>query len=112
MSARELLMDPDFVVGIQIEQIIKATNERGRTTTETIADTIDANVQPSSPRERETLAEADRIKESIAVWTLAPIAEDVRIHWSSGAYHVATVEKWTDTDGDYYHAVAVREGVS
>lgn len=112
MSARELLLDPDFVTEIPIEQIIKSTNERGRTTAATVADMIDANVQPSSPRERETLAEADRVKESIAIWTLAAIAEDVRVHWSGGTYRVASVEKWTDRDGDTYHAVAVKEGVS
>lgn len=111
-AVHELLSDPDFVSEIPIERISKGVDDRGRTTVETVMDQIDASVQPATPRERETLAEADRVKETIGVWTIAALTEDSRIHWSGATYRVASVEKWTDPDGDYYHALAVREGVA
>lgn len=108
-----MLEDPDFVVQLDIERITKSVNGRGRTSTEERADTITATrPQPASPRERETLPEADRVKETISIHTLSPLTEDTRVLWSGATWRIAAVEKWSDVDGDYYRALAVREELS
>lgn len=107
-----LLSDPDFVNELAIERIAETVDAHGRTQTATTSDTILASVQPATPRERETLPEADRVKETIALWTLATIDENARVIWLGKAFRVAAVEPWRTPGDAYTRVLAVREDPS
>lgn len=112
IDVRELLTDPDFVADIPIERIEKVTDDHGRTQTTTTAATIQGSVQPATPRERETLPEADRVKETLSIWTLAQISEDTRFTWRGASYRAASIETWDPPNDGFCKVLAVKEGVS
>lgn len=112
MMDLDVLRDPDIVTSIEIERIEKTVSAKGRTETTATPGTITASVQPATPEERETLPEADRVKETIAVWTEDDLAVKCRVAWAGGWYRVAAVERWTTPQGVYARALAVKEGVS
>lgn len=107
-----LLSDPDFVSEVSIERTTETVDGHGRTQVAITPGAILASVQPATPRERETLPEADRVKETIALWTVAAIDEDTRVFWLGKAFRVAAVEPWRTPGGAYTRALAVREDPS
>lgn len=104
----DILKDPDFVSEIQIQRIANTVNAKGRNQTITTDGVILGHMQPASPKEREILPEAERVKETKAVWSLDELTTDTRILIGDG-YRVASVEKWDTADGVYYKALAVLE---
>lgn len=107
-----LLSDPDFVSEVTIERLTETVDSHGRSRTDAAPAAILASVQPATPRERETLPEADRVKETIALWTVAEIDENARVFWLGKAFRVAAVEPWRTPGGAYTRVLAVREDPS
>lgn len=78
---------------------------------------IDAAIQPATPKDRELLPENERTKESIVVYSVAPLrTSDVSqgleadvVTWEERTWRVTSVENWAPEAG-YYRSVAVREG--
>lgn len=112
IDVRELLTDPDFVAPIRIVRIVRGVDDRGRTTETETEDTIQGSVQPATPREREVLPEADRIKESLTIWTVAEVGEADRLFWQGTAYRVASIETWNPPNDGFRKILAVKEDVS
>jgi hypothetical protein len=113
MNILELLTDPDFVVkGIPVTRRTKDTDKNGRTKPITVMSTISGNVQPATPKERETLPEAERNKDTIAVSSLEELSTGDTVIYHGQAHDVASVERWDEPLGTYYKILAVCQGGS
>lgn len=100
MDISEILEDPDFQVELEIERRTETVDEAGRGHMQASRSAIIACIQPLTPDELERLPEADRDRESLAVWSASLLqgtgpnhAPDLII-WQGKTYEVTGVEKW------------------
>lgn len=92
--------------------------ETGRwTAAETSVVSVQAAVQPMSPKDVALLAEGEETTEAIVIFTREPlVASDIQaqvqsdeVEWSGRRYKVLKVEDWTSQAG-YAKAIAMRIG--
>lgn len=97
-----LLSDPDFCAAFTVERCVEAVDDKGRAQLTSEVLPWRGVVQPATPRELERLAEGDRDRETITVYSRVPLrvgqrpegtAADV-ILWQGQRYEVASVEPW------------------
>ena len=100
MDISEILEDPDFQVELEIERRTETVDKAGRGQTQATRSAIIACIQPLTSDELERLPEADRNRESLAVWSRSMLcgtgpnhAPDLII-WQGKTYEVTGVEKW------------------
>lgn len=110
----DLLQDPDLVLPFVILRRAEGMVKGRSVITETPEDATGV-VQPAMARELERLPEADRVKSTIAVFTVAPLrvgdeAQGISadgIVWRGDTYTIAAVEDWTQYG--FYKALAHKE---
>ncbi|MCH8491332.1 MAG: hypothetical protein LAT81_15595 [Oceanicaulis sp.] len=106
----DILTDPDLVRPVETWPLHRQVDGRGRSHLALGEMTIlAAAIQPSSPREREALPEADREAAAITLWTLAAIAPDTVVRWNGAGWLVRSVEFWPDGARPHRRAVAVQD---
>lgn len=106
----DILTDPDLVRPVETWPLSRGVDGHGRSHLALGEMTLlAAAVQPSSPREREALPEADREAAAITLWTLDAIAPDTVVRWNGVRWLVRSVEFWPDGDRPHRRAVAVQD---
>ena len=112
---RELTTDPEmggckFWYG----RVTETVDDKGRALQLERLFQVEGNVQPAPGRERETLAEADRLKATILIYTPAALIAGEnqekadRVYHNKGVYRVVLAEPWQHVAG-FTKAVAVYE---
>ena len=97
-----LLSDPDFCAAFGIERCSETVDDMGRAHLACEVLPWRGVVQPAGPRELERLAEGDRDRETITVYSREPLRVGQRpegsgpdvILWQGERYEVVNVEPW------------------
>lgn len=113
MDISFLLDDPAFCVAFTVLRRTESVNDNGRAERAEERLPMTGNVQPAGPRELERLPEGERDRETLVIYTRAPLrvgdegtgtAADIVVY-GGARYTVSAVEPWPG----YTRALAQRE---
>lgn len=112
MDLFDILKDPDFASVCTLISIARTVDDQGRNQESDQRQDIEAAIQPASPKEIETLPEAERTRSTIAVWSMAPLDLGGKISWRGDLYKIASVNIWDGFGDRLFHALAIKENVA
>lgn len=112
MDVFDVLNDPDFASARSVIRLTWAVDPMGYNQAAEESFDVLAAVQPASPKEIETLPEAERSRSTIAVWTMVELDQGCKMEWRDDSYRIASVNVWDAFGGRLFHALAIKEDIS